>query len=147
MRHGNKTKKLGRTKEHREALLANMAAALFLHRRIRTTITKAKAMRPFVDKLVTLAKRGDLAARRLAASRVRDPKALSSLFNEHAAHWNDRTSGFTRIVRIGARKGDGAEMAQLELLVPVPELKEEKKGKSEAKAKKTPSKKAAAGKS
>jgi large subunit ribosomal protein L17 len=135
MRHGKKTKKLGRTKEHREAMLANMAASLLRHRRITTTVPKAKAMRPFVDKLATLAKRGDLSARRRAAARLRDPKALKTLFDEHATHWTDRGSGFTRWVRIGPRKGDGAEMAHVELLVPAPEVKEEKKAKG-AKAKK-----------
>jgi large subunit ribosomal protein L17 len=132
MRHGKKTKKLGRTKEHREAMMANMAASLFTHRQITTTLPKAKAIRPFVDKLATLAKRGDLSARRLAASRLRDPKALRTLFDDHAAHWTDRTSGFTRWVRLGPRKGDGAEMAQVELLVPTPEVVEEKKGKKKA---------------
>jgi large subunit ribosomal protein L17 len=135
MRHGKKTRKLGRTREHREAMMANMAASLLTHRRIQTTLPKAKAIRPFVDKLATLAKRGDLSARRLAAARVRDAKALKALFDEHATHWGDRDSGFTRIVRIGPRKGDGAEMAQVELLVPAPEVKEGKKGKTAAKKK------------
>jgi large subunit ribosomal protein L17 len=131
MRHGKKTKKLGRTKEHREAMLANMAASLVTHRRIQTTVPKAKAVRPFVDKLATLAKRGDLSARRLAAARIRDPRALKVLFEEHAPHWSGRASGFTRLVRIGPRKGDGAEMAVLQLLVPVPEIKDEKKDKKD----------------
>jgi len=140
MRHGKKTKKLGRTKEHREAMLANMAASVITHRTIRTTVPKAKAVRPLIDKLATLAKKGDLNARRNAASQLRDPKALKVLFGEHATHWGDRTSGFTRMVRLGPRKGDGAEMAFLELLVPVPELKEEKKGKG-GKAKRKSAKK------
>lgn len=146
MRHGKKTKKLGRTKPHREAMLANMAASLFTHRSIKTTVPKAKAVRPFVDKLASLAKKGDLNARRLAASRLRDPKALKTLFGEHAPHWSDRSSGFTRIVRIGARKGDGAELAYLELLVPKPVVKEEKKGEDKAKGKaaKKPAKAASA---
>jgi len=133
MRHGNKVKKLGRTKEHRDAMIANMAASLVMHRRITTTLPKAKAVRPFLDKLATLAKRGDLSARRLAAGRLRDPKALKVLFDEHAQHWNDRNSGFTRWVRLGPRKGDGAEMAHIELLVPAVEVEEDdpksKKGK------------------
>jgi large subunit ribosomal protein L17 len=133
MRHGNKVKKLGRTKEHREAMIANMAASLMMHRRITTTLPKAKAVRPFVDKLASLAKQGDLSSRRLAASRLRDPKALKVLFDEHAQHWTDRNSGFTRWVRLGPRKGDGAEMAHIELLVPAVEVEEEdsksKKGK------------------
>ena len=140
MRHGKKTKKLGRTTEHREAMMANMAASLVMHRRIQTTVPKAKAIRPFVDKLATLAKRGDLTARRLAATRIRDPKALKTLFDEHATHWGERDSGFTRIVRLGPRKGDGAEMAQVELLVPTPEVKEEKKDKSSGKKKATKAK-------
>jgi len=143
MRHGNKNKKLGRTKEHREAMLANMAASLVTCRQIQTTVPKAKVIRPYVDKLATLAKKGDLSARRLAAGRIRDPKALKVLFDEHASHWGERSSGFTRIVRIGPRKGDGAEMALVELLVPAPEIKDDKKQKGSAKAaskKKAPAK-------
>lgn len=136
MRHGNKVKKLGRTKEHREAMLANMAASLITHRAIRTTVPKAKAVRPFLDKLATLAKRGDLTARRTAAAQLRDPKALKTLFGEYAAHWSDRSSGFTRIVKLGPRKGDGAEMAYVELLVPAKETEEDKKGKKAKKSKK-----------
>ena len=130
MNHGVKTKKLGRRKEHRDAMMANMAASLFMHRRITTTVPKAKAIRPFVDKLATLAKQGDLSSRRLAASRLRDPKALKLLFDGHAQHWTDRSSGFTRWVRVGQRKGDGAEMAHVELLVPVPEAVDDKDSKS-----------------
>jgi large subunit ribosomal protein L17 len=145
MRHGKKTKKLGRTKEHREAMLSNMAASLVTHRQIQTTVPKAKAVRPYVDKLASLAKRGDLSARRLAAARMRDPKAIKVLFDEHAAHWGERTSGFTRLVRLGPRKGDGAEMAVLQLLVPAAEVKDEKKDKAGSRAKKkTPAKSAAA---
>jgi len=147
MRHGKKTKKLGRTKEHREAMMANMAASLVTCRRIQTTVPKAKAIRPFIDKLATLAKRGDLSARRLAAARIRDPRALKVLFDEHASHWGERNSGFTRIVRIGPRRGDGAEMAVIELLVPKPQITEEKKEKGGAKAagrKKAPAKSTAA---
>jgi large subunit ribosomal protein L17 len=144
MRHGVKKKKLGRRREHREAMLANMAASLFVHRRITTTLPKAKLVRPFVDKLATLAKRGDLAARRLAASRLRDPGALKTLFDEHVGHWSERTSGFTRWARLGQRKGDGAEMAVVELLVPVAapekETKEGKEAKAGAAKRKTPAK-------
>ena len=150
MRHGVKKKKLGRRPEHREAMLANMAASLFAHRRITTTLPKAKAVMPFVDKLATLARKGDLSARRLAASRLRDPKALKTLFDEHAKHWSDRNSGFTRWARLGPRKGDGAEMAVVELLVPasVAETgKEGKEGKSaKAKGKSAGKKPARAGK-
>lgn len=134
MRHGVKKKKLGRRPAHREAMLANMAASLFMHRRITTTLPKAKAILPFVDKLATLARRGDLAARRLAASRLRDPGALKTLFDEHAGHWRDRNSGFTRWARLGQRKGDGAEMAVVELLVPAPVEVEKGKDGKEAKA-------------
>lgn len=146
MRHGKKTVKLGRTRAHRHAMLSNMAASLFLHRSITTTVAKSKAIRPFVDKLATLARRGDLNARRLAASRMRDPKAIRTLFDQHAAHWTERTSGFTRVVRIGQRKGDGAELAQVELLVPVPEEVDDD-GKSGSKADKKTSKKASKAKS
>lgn len=132
MRHGVKTKKLGRRREHRLAMLANMAASLVTHRRITTTVPKAKLVLPFVDKLATLAKKGDLSARRLAASRLRDPKAVKMLFDEHASHWTGRNSGFSRWARLGPRKGDGAEMATIELLVPAVavETKDTKEGKS-----------------
>jgi len=130
MRHGVKKKKLGRRPEHREAMLANMAASLLAHRRITTTLPKAKAVMPFVDKLATLARRGDLSARRLAAARLRDPQALKTLFDEHAKHWSDRTSGFTRWARLGPRKGDGAEMAVVELLVPAAATETGKEGKA-----------------
>lgn len=118
MRHGVKTKKLGRRREHRLAMLANMAASLIAHRSITTTLPKAKAVLPFVDKLASLAKRGDLSARRLAAARLRSPVALKTLFDEHAKAWSARSSGFSRWVRLGPRKGDNAEMALVELLVP-----------------------------
>jgi large subunit ribosomal protein L17 len=123
-------------------MLSNMAASLFLHRSITTTLPKSKAIRPFVDKLATLAKRGDFNARRLAAAKLRDPKAIKTLFDEHAPHWTERTSGFTRIVRIGQRKGDGALLAQVELLVPVPEVADDD-GKSGEKADKKTAGKAA----
>lgn len=131
MRHGVKTKKLGRRREHRLAMLANMAASLIEHRKITTTLPKAKLVMPFVDKLATLAKRGDLSARRLAASRLRDPGALKTLFDDHAKHWSERSSGFSRWARLGPRKGDAAEMAVVELLVPV--VVAEGKGDKDAK--------------
>ncbi len=146
MRHGVKKKKLGRRPAHREAMLANMAASLVVHRRITTTLTKAKAVLPFVDKLATLARRGDLSARRLAAARLRDPAALKVLFDEHAGHWSDRNSGFTRWVRLGQRKGDGAEMAVVELIVPAP-VETEKGAKDGKQAKATASKGKSSGKS
>lgn len=150
MRHGVKTRKLGRRREHRLAMLANMAASLVTHRRITTTLPKAKLVLPFVDKLATLARRGDLSARRLAASRLRDPGALKTLFDEHAPHWLERTSGFSRWVRLGQRKGDGAEMAVVELLVPAPTPDSGKEGKDAkagaAKGKGTKSKAAGADK-
>jgi large subunit ribosomal protein L17 len=137
MRHGVKTKKLGRRREHRLAMLANMTSSLLAHRRITTTLPKAKLVLPFVDKLASLAKKGDLSARRLAAARLRDPKAVKTLFDEHAQHWQERSSGFTRWVRLGPRKGDGAEMASVELLVPAPVQVEGKaeKGAKEGKSK------------
>ena len=118
MRHRVAHRKLGRTTPHRQALLRNLATALFEKERIRTTLPKAKELRPFAERLITLAKREDdrLHARRLAARHLQDPAVLKKLFETIGARFATRPGGYTRILRLGPRKGDGAEMAYLELV-------------------------------
>ncbi len=115
MRHRKRTFKLGRTGSHREAMLANMACSLFMEKRIKTTVPKAKGLRRFAEKLITLAKKGDLHARRIAASRMRQPEAVQYLFDELAEVFADRQGGYTRIIKCGTRLGDGADMCFIEL--------------------------------
>jgi len=116
MRHGKKGRQLSRTASHREALLRNMATSLFLHGRISTTTAKAKELRPFAEKLITIAKRGDLHARRLAARKIQDRDVLVKLFDAIAPRNAERPGGYTRILKLGHRQGDGAEMAFIELV-------------------------------
>ncbi len=116
MRHRLATKRLGRNTEHRRALLRNLVTSLIMEERIHTTPTKAKAMRPHVEKMITLGKRGDFNARRLAASYLMTPESVTRLFNTVAPRFGDRNGGYLRIVRTGFRKGDGAETAFIELL-------------------------------
>jgi large subunit ribosomal protein L17 len=116
MRHGNKGRALSRTSEHKEALLRNMAVSLFRHGRIETTTAKAKELRPFAEKLITLAKRGDLHARRLAARRIQDHEVLRALFADIGPKYTDRPGGYTRILKLGPRSGDAADMALIELV-------------------------------
>jgi large subunit ribosomal protein L17 len=118
MRHRVAGRKLGRTTPHRIALLRNLATALFERERIRTTLMKAKELRPFAEKLITLAKReGDrLHARRLVRQDIHDPKIIKKLFDTLGARFTARAGGYTRILRLGPRQGDGAEMAILELI-------------------------------
>ena len=118
MRHRVAHRKLGRTTPHRTALLRNLATALFERERIRTTLPKAKELRPFAEKLITLAKREDgrLHARRQAARQLQDPAILTKLFDSIGARFATRPGGYTRILRLGTRHGDGAEMAYLELV-------------------------------
>ncbi|MSS70970.1 MAG: 50S ribosomal protein L17 [Candidatus Latescibacteria bacterium] len=111
MRHGRKVRKLGRTSSHRKALLKNLATSLIEAGSIRTTDAKAKVLRGVVDRLVTFAKRGDLAARRHVLRSVRDPKVVKRLFDEIAPRFVDREGGYTRVLKIGARRGDGAAMS------------------------------------
>ncbi len=115
MRHQKGIKKLGRTSAHRRALLRNLATELFRHERIETTVVKAKALRSYAEKLITLGKRGDLHARRLAARDVRDHEILQKLFGELAPRFATRHGGYTRVVRTTVRKGDAAELALIEL--------------------------------
>lgn len=123
MRHLKHKFQLGRKKEHREALMANMASALIRHDRIRTTLAKAKALRPFVEKVITLAKdaqtaspAGSLHLRRQAISKIRDRDAVAILFNEKASMFLNRPGGYTRIYKLGTRIGDAAEIAVIQLI-------------------------------
>lgn len=116
MRHGAAYRKLGRTVSHRQAMFANMAASLIKHEQITTTLPKAKELRPFVEKLVTLAKRGDLHARRQAISAVRDVPQVGKLFDTLAARYADRQGGYIRIMKAGFRHGDNAPMAVIEFV-------------------------------
>ncbi len=135
MRHGKRVKKLGRTKSHRRAMLANMAASLFMYRMIETTEAKAKEVKKLAEKLITLAKRGDLHAHRQVYDVIRDRKLVKKIFDEIAPKFDDREGGYTRVVRLGVRKGDGAPVSVVELLIEKPP-KEEKKGKKEKAPKK-----------
>lgn len=118
MRHRVAHRKLGRTTSHRIALLRNLATALFERERIRTTLMKAKEVRPFAERLITLARREDdrLHARRLAARDIQDRAVVKKLFDTIGARFATRPGGYTRILRLGPRRGDGAEMAILELV-------------------------------
>lgn len=118
MRHQRTVKKLGRTASHRSAMLANMATSLFRSHAIITTRARARVLRSVAEKLITLGKRGDLHARRMASRRIRDRVILKKLFDEIAPQFTARNGGYTRIIKIGQRKGDGAEVARLELLIP-----------------------------
>ena len=116
MRHARTGKKLGRDSAHRKALYSNLAGALIEHGRIRTTVTKAKAVKPLAEQMITLGRRGDLHARRQATSFLRSRDVVHKLFAEVAPLFKDRPGGYTRIVKIGTRPGDSAEMAYLELV-------------------------------
>ena len=116
MRHGKVHRKLNRTAEHRRAMFANMCASLIKHEQIVTTLPKAKELRPFVEKLVTLAKRGDLHARRIAISRVRDVEQVGKLFAALGPRYKTREGGYTRIIKAGFRYGDNAPMALIEFV-------------------------------
>ncbi len=128
MRHAKRVKKLGRTKSHRKAMLANMAASLLTYQVIKTTETKAKEVRKLAEKLITLAKRGDLHAHRQVYDVIKDRKLIKKLFDEIAPKFADREGGYTRVSKLGPRRGDGAPVAVVELLLEKP-AKEEKKGK------------------
>ena len=116
MRHGNAHRKLNRKPEHRKAMFANMAAALIKHEQIVTTLPKAKELRPFVEKLVTLAKKGDLHARRIAISRVRDVDQVGKLFATLGPRYKARNGGYLRVLKAGFRYGDNAPMAVIEFV-------------------------------
>lgn len=116
MRHGIAHRKLNRTASHRKAMFANMAASLIEHEQIVTTLPKAKEMKPFMDKLITLAKRGDLHARRQAIAKVRDEAAVRKLFDVFGERYKDRSGGYTRVLKAGFRFGDNAPRAVIELV-------------------------------
>jgi large subunit ribosomal protein L17 len=116
MRHNLKGRKLSRTSAHREAMLDNMATSLFQHEKITTTLTKSKELRRTAEKLITIAKRNDLHARRLAARKVRDNDVLRKLFDNIGPRYANRNGGYTRIIRLESRFGDGAPMSIIELV-------------------------------
>ena len=116
MRHSKGYRRLNRTHEHRKALFANMAGSLIEHEQIKTTLPKAKELRPIVEKLITLAKRGDLHARRLAASRLKEDQYVSKLFDILGPRYTERKGGYTRVLRAGFRYGDMAPMAIIEFV-------------------------------
>jgi len=116
MRHRAKGRQLSRTSTHRRAMLNNMATSLFEHGRVITTEAKAKELRPFAEKLITLARRGDLHARRLVQRKIKDRETLSRLFSEIGPRFAARPGGYTRILKMGHREGDGADIARIELL-------------------------------
>ncbi|CAF0695421.1 50S ribosomal protein L17 [Candidatus Methylacidithermus pantelleriae] len=124
MRHRKKTVKLGRKAESRKALLASLAVELVQHGRIITTLAKAKALRPFAEKLVTLAKKGTLHHRRLAVARIRDKQAVRKLFGEIAPRLSDRPGGYTRITKLWARRSDAARLALIEWVGTAPSSSE-----------------------
>ena len=114
MRHQRVMKKFGRSSKHRQMLMKSLVTNLILAESIKTTLPKAKEARKDADKIVTIAKKGDLAARRLAASRLLEPKAVKKLFEKIAPAMKDRKGGYTRIVKLGTRRGDAAEMCVLQ---------------------------------
>src|SRR5947209_16769826 len=116
MRHQRTGKKLGRDSAHRKALYANLTGALIEHGRIKTTVTKAKAVKPIAEKMITLGRRGDLHARRQAVAFLRSKDVVHKLFAELGPRLADRPGGYARIVKLGPRPGDSAEMAYLELV-------------------------------
>jgi large subunit ribosomal protein L17 len=157
MRHQKKTVRLGRKAEHRKALLANQVCSLIEHRRIKTTLAKAKAVRPIAEKMVTLGKNGSIHARRTAFATLRHKDAVKKLFDEIAPASTERNGGYTRIIRLGQRKSDSASMALIEWVdatvvveekpaeekkaakkEPKPEQKEAKAEEPKAKAKEAP---------
>jgi large subunit ribosomal protein L17 len=125
MRHSVKTVKLGRTSQHRDALLANLVCNLIEHGRIKTTLAKAKATRPLAEKIVTLGKEGTLHARRLAVSKIKQQKAVKKIFTDIAPKFQDRKGGYTRIIKLGTRLGDAAPVAFLEWVDYVPKSSDE----------------------
>ena len=144
MRHQKNTRKLGRTSQHRDAMLANLVASLIIHKRVKTTLAKAKAARPLAEKLVTLGKGGTLHHRRLAVAKIGQKDVVGKLFSEIAPGFKDRNGGYTRIIKLGPRQSDSAPVAFLEWVdfvveaetAPAPAETTEKPAKAE-KAEKT----------
>ncbi len=129
MGHFDRVRKLGRTKPHREAMLANMAMSLFTHRVIKTTDAKAKALRPMVDRIISTAKKDTLASRREVARTIKNKEVFKKLFTEIVPQFADRLSGFSRVIKLGVRRGDGAPISVVELLTEKPPEESGKKGK------------------
>ena len=138
MRHQKKTIKLGRTAEHRKALLANQVCSLIEHERIKTTLAKAKAVRPLAEKMVTLGKTGSLHARRTALAVLRQKNAVKKLFDNIAPRSADRKGGYTRIIRLGQRKSDSASVAFIEWVDAAPVVEEKPVEEKSAKPQKEP---------
>lgn len=136
MRHRNAGYKLGRNTSHRRAVLRNLVTSIIVMDRVETTITKCKATRPIVEKMITLGKRGDVHARRQAAAYLMTPESVDRLFAVVAPRYAARNGGYSRITRTGARKGDAAEMAFIELLGAEHELNEKAQKRADARAKK-----------
>ncbi|MEM7791111.1 MAG: 50S ribosomal protein L17 [Verrucomicrobiota bacterium] len=151
MRHSKRRHILGVSGPHRSAMMGNLAVALITHGRIETTLAKAKALRPFIEKVITLAKKAEAANdaarklhfRRLAIARVRDKKAVATLFDERVSEFMERPGGYTRIYKLGQRVGDASEMALIELIDASDEGYEKPKKKAAKKAAKKSAKKAA----
>ncbi|MFZ1014588.1 MAG: 50S ribosomal protein L17 [Terracidiphilus sp.] len=136
MRHRNAGFKLGRNTSHRRALLRNLVTSVLVEDRVETTVAKAKAVRPHVEKMITLGKRGDLQARRQALSFLMTDKAVTRLFDTVAPRYGDRQGGYLRIVRTGFRKGDGGATAFIELLGAEKQLEVKRQKRADIKAKK-----------
>lgn len=136
MRHLSSKKKLGRSKAHREVVLANLAASLIIHKRIKTTHVKAQELRRFVEPLITFAKRGDLHARRMVLRKIRNKEVVHSLFHEIAPVYSDRNGGYTRITKLGFRDNDRAKVSQIEL-IDIAGISDAKTDKSQTKDKKS----------
>lgn len=158
MGHMDRVRKLNKTKPHRESMLANMAVSLLQHRLIKTTDAKAKALRPVIDRLIVTGKKDTLAAKRRVAQTIRNRDMFKKFYSDIVPQFNDRTSGFTRVIKAGVRRGDGSDMSIVELLIakpqPVVETKDKKGKKADAAAAagaetsaKKPAKRKAAGKS
>jgi large subunit ribosomal protein L17 len=137
MRHRVAGWKLGRNTSHRRALLRNLVTSLIIEERIETTATKAKALKPHVEKMITLGKKGDVAARRQAAAYLMTPEAVDKLFATISPRFGDRAGGYTRIILGGFRKGDGGEKAWIEILGSEKTIDEKREKRAEAKAKRT----------
>ena len=136
MRHRNAGFKLGRNTSHRRALLRNLVTSVIIEDRVETTVAKAKAVRPLVEKMITLGKKGDLHSRRQALSFLMTDKSVERLFDTVAPRYGDRQGGYLRIVKTGFQKGDGAEKAFIELLGAEKQLDEKRAKRADAKAKK-----------
>ena len=131
MRHGIAGRKLSRTSSHRTAMFRNMAAALIKHEQIQTTLPKAKELRPYVEKLITLAKRGGLSNRRLALSRVGDDAMVRKLFDVLGPRYESRNGGYTRVLKMGFRASDAAQMGVIEFVDRDPEARGQDSGPSQ----------------